>query len=74
MIGSRRRSRSTTNVWPGYVDALSALLMLVIFMLLIYVVSQLFLSQTLSDRNSELARLNQRLSEISQLLGESGAG
>ena len=69
MIGSRRRSRSTTNVWPGYVDALSALLMLVIFMLLIYVVSQLFLSQTLSDRNSELARLNQRLSEISQLLG-----
>ncbi|RBW51890.1 peptidoglycan -binding protein [Marinobacter sp. F3R11] len=69
MIGSRRRSRSTTNVWPGYVDALSALLMLVIFMLLIYVVSQLFLSQTLSDRNSELARLNQRLDEISQLLG-----
>jgi len=69
MIGSRRRSRSTTNVWPGYVDALSALLMLVIFMLLVYVVSQLFLSQTLSDRNSELAQLNQRLSEISQLLG-----
>jgi chemotaxis protein MotB len=69
MIGSRRRSRSTTNVWPGYVDALSALLMLVIFMLLIYVVSQLFLSQTLSDRNSELARLNQRLNEISELLG-----
>jgi len=69
MIGSRRRSRSTTNVWPGYVDALSALLMLVIFMLLVYVVSQLFLSQTLSDRNSELASLNQRLNELSQLLG-----
>ncbi|PFG52193.1 chemotaxis protein MotB [Marinobacter sp. LV10R520-4] len=69
MIGSRRRSRSTTNVWPGYVDALSALLMLVIFMLLVYVVSQLFLSQTLSDRNSELAQLNLRLSELSQLLG-----
>lgn len=69
MIGSKRRSRSATNVWPGYVDALSALLMLVIFMLLVYVVSQLYLSQTLSDRNSELARLNQRLNEISQLLG-----
>ncbi|MCM0614154.1 peptidoglycan -binding protein [Marinobacter sediminum] len=69
MIGSKRRSRSSTNVWPGYVDALSALLMLVIFMLLVYVVSQLYLSQTLSDRNSELARLNQRLNEISQLLG-----
>ncbi|HEY9121052.1 MAG TPA: peptidoglycan -binding protein [Marinobacter sp.] len=69
MIGSRRRTRSTINVWPGYVDALSALLMLIIFMLLIYVVSQLYLSQTLSDRDSELARLNNRLEEISRLLG-----
>lgn len=43
MSGSRRRNRSSINVWPGYVDALSALLMLVIFMLLVYVVSQLYL-------------------------------
>jgi chemotaxis protein MotB len=69
MIGHRRRSRSTINIWPGFVDALSALLMLVIFMLLVYVVSQLYLSQTLSDRDSELARLNSRLAEISALLG-----
>ena len=69
MIGSRRRSRSTTNVWPGYVDALSALLMLVIFMLLVYVVSQLYLSQTLSDRDTQLARLNAQLNELSELLG-----
>jgi len=69
VIGSKRRARSTINVWPGYVDALSALLMLIIFMLLIYVVSQLYLSQTLSDRNMELARLNDRLNDISRLLG-----
>lgn len=69
MIGSRLRSRSTTNVWPGYVDALSALLMLVIFMLLVYVVSQLYLSQTLSDRDNQLARLNAQLNELSELLG-----
>lgn len=69
MIGSRRRSRSTTNVWPGYVDALSALLMLVIFMLLVYVVSQLYLSQTLSDRDNQLARLSAQLNELSELLG-----
>ncbi|MDI9244759.1 peptidoglycan -binding protein [Marinobacter sp. CHS3-4] len=69
MIGSKRRTRSTINVWPGYVDALSALLMLIIFMLMIYVVSQLYLSQTLSDKDSELARLNTRLEEISRLLG-----
>jgi len=69
VIGSKRRARSTINVWPGYVDALSALLMLIIFMLLIYVVSQLYLSQTLSNRNMELARLNERLNDISRLLG-----
>ena len=69
MIGSRRRNRSTINVWPGYVDALSALLMLVIFMLLIYVVSQLYLSQTLSDRDAQLDRLNAQLNELSELLG-----
>lgn len=69
MIGSRRRSRSSTNIWPGYVDALSALLMLVIFMLLVYVVSQLYLSQTLSDRDTQLARLNAQLNELSELLG-----
>lgn len=69
MIGYRRRARSAINIWPGFVDALSALLMLVIFMLLVYVVSQLYLSQTLSDRDSELARLNSRLAEISSLLG-----
>ncbi|WP_372987932.1 peptidoglycan -binding protein [Marinobacter sp.] len=69
MIGSKRRSRSSTNIWPGYVDALSALLMLVIFMLLVYVVSQLYLSQTLSDRDTQLARLNAQLDELSELLG-----
>lgn len=69
MIGSKRRNRSTINVWPGYVDALSALLMLVIFMLLIYVVSQLYLSQTLSDRDAQLVRLNTQLDELSELLG-----
>ncbi len=69
MLGSRRRARSNINVWPGYVDALSALLMLVIFMLLVYVVSQLYLSQTLSARDAQLASLNERLAEISTLLG-----
>lgn len=65
----RRRSSSAISVWPGFVDALSALLMLVIFMLLIYTLTQLYLSQSLTDRDAELSRLNARLVEISQLLG-----
>ena len=69
MLGSRRRAQTTINVWPGYVDALSALLLLVIFMLMIFTLAQVFLAQTVSDRDTELTRLNDRLAEISTALG-----
>ncbi|MES9906618.1 MAG: peptidoglycan-binding protein, partial [Sedimenticola sp.] len=68
MFGGHRRQRSAVNVWPGYVDALSALLMLVIFTLLIFTLAQVFLSETLSSRDKELDYLNARLAEISSLL------
>ena len=68
MLGSRRRVATTVNVWPGYVDALSALLMLVIFMLLIFTVAQVFLAQTVSSRDAELDLLNDKLSEIANAL------
>lgn len=68
MLGSRRRSSSNINVWPGYVDALSALLLLVIFMLLIFTIAQVFLAETVSDRDQELNRLNARLAEITDAL------
>ncbi|MCB1761140.1 MAG: peptidoglycan -binding protein [Gammaproteobacteria bacterium] len=68
MLASRRRSRNAIDVWPGYVDALSALLMLVIFTLLIFTLAQVFLTETLSTRDRELADLNSRLMEISALL------
>jgi chemotaxis protein MotB len=51
------------------VDALSALLMVVIFVLLIFIVSHFLLSQVLSGQESELARLHQRIEELADLLG-----
>ena len=69
MLASPRRFRTTINVWPGYVDALSALLMLVIFTLLIFTLAQVFLAETLASRESELDELNARLAEITSLLG-----
>ncbi len=68
MLGGRRRIATTVNVWPGYVDALSALLMLIIFMLLIFTLAQVFLAQTVSNRDAELERLNTQLLEISNAL------
>ncbi|MCP3871046.1 MAG: peptidoglycan -binding protein [Gammaproteobacteria bacterium] len=69
MLASTRRVRTTINIWPGYVDALSALLMLVIFTLLIFTLAQVFLSELISNKDQELEDLNARLSEISSILG-----
>ncbi len=46
MTTASRRHRRTTDIWPGYVDALAALLMVVIFVLLVFVVAQAMLSRT----------------------------
>jgi chemotaxis protein MotB len=56
-------------VWPGYVDALSALLMVVIFVLLIFAMTHFLFSEILSGQESELAALHRRLNELTESLG-----
>jgi chemotaxis protein MotB len=56
------------NAWPGYVDALSTLLMVIIFVLLVFVLAQAFLSVTLSGRDAALDRLNRQMAELSDML------
>ena len=68
MINSGRRAMGS-NVWPGYVDALSALLMVVIFVVLIFTLTQFLLSEILSGKESELISLHQRMDELVGLLG-----
>jgi len=68
-MGRSRRISSPITAWPGYVDVLSALLMVVIFILLVFVIAQFLLSQMLNTQESELARLNIQVSELSDLLG-----
>lgn len=69
MSAYARRSRQSINVWPGYVDALAALLMLVIFVLLVFTFAQFMLSQILSTQESELGDLEQRLNQLTIELG-----
>jgi chemotaxis protein MotB len=65
----RRGSQSEgMNVWPGYVDALSTLLMVIIFVLLVFVLAQAFLSVALSGRDRQLDRLTRQMAEISDML------
>lgn len=67
----RRRRGGQGNgldAWPGYVDALSTLLMVIIFVLLVFVLAQAFLSVALSGRDQALDRINRQLSDLSDLL------
>jgi chemotaxis protein MotB len=68
MALSRVRRDSGMNYWPGFVDALSTLVLSVIFLLTVFMVAQFFLSQDLAGKDTALQRLNAQISRLSQLL------
>jgi chemotaxis protein MotB len=68
MALSRSRRDSGMNYWPGFVDALSTLILSIIFLLTVFMVAQFFLSQELSGKDTALQRLNAQISRLSDLL------
>src|SRR4051794_14862277 len=66
--GSQRRGRSALNYWPGFVDALSTLLLAIVFLLSIFVLGQFFLAQEISGRDVALERLNRQIAQLTDLL------
>ena len=71
MPRARTRSYRPPDVWPGYVDALTTLLLSITFLLTVYVLAQFFLSQTLTGREKVLAELRLNVATLSwQLAGE----
>jgi len=68
MTLSRSRRDNGMNYWPGFVDALSTLVLSVIFLLTVFMVAQFFLSQEVSGKDTALARLNAQISKLSELL------
>ncbi len=66
-VASRRALR-TVNTWPGFVDALAALLMVVMFLLMVFVLAQFFLNDALSGRDAALESLRSRVNELADLL------
>jgi chemotaxis protein MotB len=63
-----RRSQRSTNIWPGFVDALATLLMVIIFLLMVFVLAQFFLGEALSGRDAALRKLQTQISDMSNLL------
>ncbi len=65
---SRRRIGAADYTWPGYVDALTTLLMVLIFLLSVFSVAQFTLSDALSNKDTALERLNKQLGDIASQL------
>lgn len=68
MALSRAYRREQLNFWPGFVDALSTMLIGIVFLLSVFVLGQFFLSQELTGKDDALERLNRQISELSDLL------
>jgi len=70
----RGGSRRSLNIWPGFVDALATLLLVVIFVLMVFMVAQFFLSVALTGKDEALTRLESEINELAELLAlERGA-
>lgn len=68
MAATHRRQRPAPDIWPGFVDAISALLIIVIFLLMVFTIAQYFLSEILSGRDKTLERLNRQVSQLAEML------
>jgi chemotaxis protein MotB len=68
MAVAGRRGRRHLEAWPGYVDVLSTLLMVIVFVLMVFVVAQLYLSQALTGKDEALARLTRQIAELGDML------
>lgn len=67
-LPSRRQRRLGIDIWPGFVDALAQLLMVIIFILLVFTAGQFYLSAALSGRDQALHKLQQQIDQLADLL------
>src|SRR6187401_2739507 len=67
-LARARRGDSGMNYWPGFVDALSTLILGIIFLLTVFVVVQFYLQQEVAGKDTALGRLNAQIAQLTELL------
>jgi chemotaxis protein MotB len=67
-LAKARRGGGVTNYWPGYVDMLSTLLLVVTFLMSLFMLSSYFITTQTSGKDTMLSRLNRQLSQLTELL------
>lgn len=73
-LSRTRRSSGGTDYWPGFVDAMATLLLVIIFLLSMFMITQFFLSQEITGKDTILGRLNSQIAELTELLALERAG
>jgi chemotaxis protein MotB len=67
-MNSLARRRRALDIWPGFVDALSSLILVMVFVLLIFAIGQFVMSQTIAGKNRALADLNAQIAQLARTL------
>lgn len=67
-LGRYRRMENRADYWPGFVDAMATLLLVMIFLLSVFMLAQFFLSQEITGKDNVLNRLNNQIAELTELL------
>ena len=67
-LARRARERRAVDYWPGFVDALSTLLLAIMFLLSVFMLAQFLLSREISGKDDVLNRLNSQINELTSLL------
>ena len=60
----RRKNITQVNIWPGFVDAITTLLLVFVFLLAIFMISQTFLTQSISGKDAALQSLKTQLQKL----------
>jgi chemotaxis protein MotB len=74
MALARARRDIGMNYWPGFVDALSTLVLGIIFLLSVFVVVQFYLTQEVTGKDTALSRLNAQIAQLTELLSMEKTG
>ena len=74
MALSHRRRNEEAPYWPGFVDAMAQLLLVIIFLLSVFMIAQFLLARQISGQDSVLGQLKSQISELTQLLALEKAG
>src|SRR5277367_2914542 len=67
-LARSRRNETGFNYWPGFVDALSTLVLSIVFLLSVFLVVQFFLSQEVTGKDKALQELNAKIAQLNDLL------